>query len=104
LLSEGFYGVQVPGNAAFILFVERRDIGTCRRWVNVQHETMIHAMVTQILLGWHTIATGQTRGDTIQRLALALEAWLDEPRTPLRQLSTFRRRPPWLLNRELINI
>ena len=41
---------------------------------------MVHAIVTQILLDWCATATGQTRSDVIQRLAL-LNAWPgDEPR------------------------
>lgn len=41
-------------------------------------ETMVHAIVTQILLGWCATASGQTPSDVIQRLALRLDAWLDE--------------------------
>ncbi len=41
---------------------------------------MVRAIVTQILFDWCATATGQTRSDVIQRLAL-LNAWLDdEPR------------------------
>ena len=39
-------------------------------------ETMVHAIVAQILFGWCATATGQTCGDVIQRLAL-LNAWPD---------------------------
>jgi hypothetical protein len=35
----------------------------------------VHAIVAQILLDWCATATGQTRSDVIQRLAL-LNAWL----------------------------
>ena len=37
----------------------------------------MHAIVAQILLDWCATATGQTRSDVIQRLAL-LNAWLDD--------------------------
>ena len=40
---------------------------------------MVHAIAAQTLLDWCATATGQTRSDVIQRLAL-LNAWLDEPR------------------------
>jgi len=43
---------------------------------------MVHAIVTQILLDWCATATGQTRSDVLERLALQLGAWLDEPRQP----------------------
>jgi len=43
---------------------------------------MVHAIVTQILLDWCATATGQTRSDVIQRLAL-LDAWLDDEPRPL---------------------
>jgi len=42
-------------------------------------ETMVHALVTQILLGWCATASGQTRGEVLQRLALELDARLGEP-------------------------
>jgi hypothetical protein len=43
-------------------------------------ETIGHAIVAQILLDRRAAATGQTRSDVIQRLAL-LNAWPgDEPR------------------------
>lgn len=45
-------------------------------------EGMVHAMVTQILLGWCAAATGQTRGEVIERIALTLDAWLDESGPP----------------------
>jgi hypothetical protein len=45
-------------------------------------ETMVYAMVTQILLGWYAHATGQARSDIIQHLALALDTWLDDPSPP----------------------
>jgi hypothetical protein len=40
---------------------------------------MVHAIVTQVLLDWCATATGQTRSDVIQRLAL-LNAWLETSR------------------------
>jgi hypothetical protein len=43
---------------------------------------MVHAIVTQILLDWCATATGQTRSDVIQRLAL-LNAWFDDEPRPL---------------------
>ncbi len=42
-------------------------------------ETMVHAIVSQVLLDWCATASGQTRSDILQRLALRLDAWLDEP-------------------------
>jgi hypothetical protein len=42
-------------------------------------ETMVHALVTQILIGWCATAAGQTRGEVLQRLALELDTWLGEP-------------------------
>jgi hypothetical protein len=42
-------------------------------------ETMVHAVVTQILIGWCATATGQTRGEVLQRLALELDRQLGEP-------------------------
>jgi len=45
-------------------------------------ETMVHALVTQILLDWCATATGQARSDLLQRLALTLDAWLGEPGPP----------------------
>ena len=48
-------------------------------------ETMVHAIVAQILPDWRATATGQTRSDVIQLLAL-LNAWLDdEPRPASRR-------------------
>ena len=47
---------------------------------------MVHAIVAQILLDWRATATGQTRSDVIQRLALLnawLNAWLDDEPRPL---------------------
>jgi hypothetical protein len=41
-------------------------------------ETMVHALVAQILLGWCTTAFGQTRSEVLQRLAPELDAWLGE--------------------------
>jgi hypothetical protein len=31
---------------------------------------MVHAMITQVLLGWCATAAGQTRSEVIERLAL----------------------------------
>ena len=45
-------------------------------------ETTVHAIVTQILLDWCATASGQTRGEVLQRLALRLDAWLGEPGPP----------------------
>jgi len=41
-------------------------------------EAMVHAMATQLLIGWCAMATGQTRGEVVQRLALALDEWLGD--------------------------
>jgi hypothetical protein len=41
---------------------------------------MVHAIVAQILLDWCATATGQTRSDVIQRLALLNASLDDEPR------------------------
>jgi hypothetical protein len=43
---------------------------------------MIHATVTQILLDWHATATGQSRSEVIQKLALKLNAMFDESGPP----------------------
>lgn len=48
-------------------------------------EGMVHAMVAQVLLGWCATATGQTRGEIIQRLALTLNDWLDDSGPPAGQ-------------------
>ena len=45
-------------------------------------ETMVHALVTQILLDWCATAAGQSRSDVLQRLALTLDAWLGQPGPP----------------------
>lgn len=45
-------------------------------------ETMVHAIVTQILLDWCSTATGKTRGEVLQRLALELDTWLAQPGPP----------------------
>jgi hypothetical protein len=42
----------------------------------------VHAIVTQVLIDWCAAATGKTRSEVVQRLALALDAWLDEPEAP----------------------
>jgi hypothetical protein len=39
-------------------------------------ETMVHAIVTQILVGWLAEASGQERSAVIERLALTLDTWL----------------------------
>jgi hypothetical protein len=39
----------------------------------------VHAMVTQMLIGWYAEAAGQTRGEVLQRLTLTLGTWLDDP-------------------------
>ena len=51
-------------------------------------ETMVHAIVTQILLDWCATASGQTRSDVLQRLALRLDAWLDQSGPPPAQPGT----------------
>jgi hypothetical protein len=48
-------------------------------------EAMVHATVAQILLDWCATATGRTCGEVIQRLALTLNDWLDEPAPPPEQ-------------------
>lgn len=40
-------------------------------------ETMVHAVITQILISWLADASGQTRSEVIQRLALTLNDWFD---------------------------
>lgn len=45
-------------------------------------ETMVHAIVTQILLGWCATATGQAPGEVLQRLALELDDWLGQSGPP----------------------
>lgn len=39
-------------------------------------------MITQVLLGWCATAAGQTRSEVIERLALTLDAWLDQSGSP----------------------
>ena len=53
---------------------EVRDLQETQRAVNRLRgrEAMVHAAVTQILLDWYATATGQTRSQAIQRLALTL--------------------------------
>jgi hypothetical protein len=48
-------------------------------------ETMVHAVVTQILLDWCATASGQAPSEVLQRLALRLNAWLDESGPPGRR-------------------
>lgn len=40
-------------------------------------EAMVHALITQILLGWLAEARGQDRAEIIQRLALTLNDWFN---------------------------
>ena len=42
-------------------------------------EAMVHAAVTQILLDWYATASGQTRAQAIQRLALTLGEMFEGP-------------------------
>ncbi len=44
---------------------------------------MVHAIVAQVLLDWCATATGQTRSDVIQRLALPISPPVDSALTPL---------------------
>src|SRR5260370_39131287 len=57
-------------------------------------ETMVHAIVTQVLLDWCATASGQARADILQRLALRLDAWLDEPGSPSRRALRLALIPP----------
>ena len=45
-------------------------------------EAMVHAMITQVLLGWCATAARQTRSEVIERLALTLDTWLDQSGLP----------------------
>jgi hypothetical protein len=45
-------------------------------------ETMVHAAVTLALLDWHATATGQSRGNVIQQLALKLNTMFDAAEPP----------------------
>jgi hypothetical protein len=45
-------------------------------------EALVHAIATQVLIGWCATATGQTCGEVAQRLALALNEWLDDSGSP----------------------
>jgi hypothetical protein len=45
-------------------------------------EGMVHAIITQILLDWCADASGETRADILQRLALRLDAGFDESGNP----------------------
>jgi hypothetical protein len=40
-------------------------------------ETLVHAVAAQVPIGWCATANGQTRGEVVQRLALALDEWAD---------------------------
>lgn len=55
-----------------------------------QRETTMHAIVTQVLLGWCATASGQTTSQVLQRLALALSDCFDrsEP-SPQQSLSSW---------------
>jgi hypothetical protein len=61
---------------------EARDLDETFRALNRLHgrEAMVHAITAQVLIGWCAAATGQTRGEVVQRLALALDEWLDGTR------------------------
>jgi hypothetical protein len=63
---------------------EARDLQQSIRAQNRlrSRETMVHAIVTQILLDWYANASGQTRGEVIERLALKLDALLDQSGPP----------------------
>jgi hypothetical protein len=58
-----------------------RDLEETQRAVNRLRgrEAVVHAAVTQILLGWYATATGQTRSQAIQRLALTLSEMFEGP-------------------------
>ena len=60
---------------------EAGDLQETQRAVNRLRgrEAMVHAAVTQILLDWYATATGQTRSQAIQRLALTLGEMFGEP-------------------------
>lgn len=45
-------------------------------------ETMVHAIIIQILLDWCATASGQTRSEVLWRLPLRLDASLGEPGPP----------------------
>jgi hypothetical protein len=57
---------------------EARDLQETDRAVNRlrSREAMVHAVVTQILIGWCASATGEDRGEVLQRLALELDSRL----------------------------
>jgi hypothetical protein len=63
---------------------EARDLQETQRAVNRlrSRETMVHAAVTQVLLDWHATATGQSRGEVVQKLALKLSAVFGESGPP----------------------
>jgi hypothetical protein len=63
----------MPGEA-----LDMRETGRAMTRLR-SRETMVHALVTRILIGWCATATGQTRGEVLQRLALELDARLGEP-------------------------
>jgi hypothetical protein len=59
---------------------ELRDLTESARAQSRLHarETTVHALASQILLGWYAEATGQTRSEVLQRLSLLLNAWLTQ--------------------------
>jgi len=58
---------------------ESHDLNETIRAQNRLHgrEAMVHALVTQILIGWCAKATGETNNEVIQRPALTLSGWFD---------------------------
>jgi hypothetical protein len=63
---------------------EARDLQETERALNRlrSRETMVHAVVAQILLDWCATATSGTRGEVLQRLALELDRRLGESGQP----------------------
>jgi hypothetical protein len=63
---------------------EARDLQESIRAQNRlrSREIMVHAIVTQILLDWCATASGQAPSEVLQRLALRLNAWLDQSGPP----------------------
>lgn len=70
-----------PAEVREIMPGEARDLEETQRAVNRLRgrEAMVHTAVTQILLGWYATATGQTRSQAIQRLALTLSEMFEGP-------------------------
>lgn len=60
---------------------EARDLQETQRALHRLRgrEAMVQAAVTQILLDWYATATGQTRAQAIQRLALTLGEMFEGP-------------------------